>query len=173
MAAAMSTENSLLLNSQNLRGYLSLRTTHSNSLEDEYGTISGLSFVYWNLRGNSISPIYTGWFLQNLSLQSSIFSLVLYQTWLVCYLILEEGQLWKNVSMRYFSPKCGHGVELCSLPKHSTKPCSSFEDKTYRSITGTAGEFNNVKAWKMTEVGNKPKFRCRKAVVIIKLNLLG
>ena len=35
-----------------------------------------------------------------------------------------------------------------------------FEGKTYLFVD-TAIEFNNVKAWKMTEVGNKPKFRSR------------
>ena len=30
--------------------------------------------------------------------------------------------------------------------------------KTYL-FTGTASKFNNFKAWKMIEVGNKPKFR--------------
>ena len=49
-------------------------------------------------------------------------------------------------------------VELCSLPRNSTKPCWSFEGKTCL-FTGTASEFNNAKAWKMTEVGNKLKFR--------------
>ena len=53
-----------------------------------------------------------------------------------------------------------HGVELCSLPRNSMKPCSSFEGKTYL-FAETAIEFNDVKAWKMTEVGNKPKFRSR------------
>ena len=59
-----------------------------------------------------------------------------------------------NLIQGYFSPKCGYGVELCSLPRNSTKPCSSFQSKTC-PFTGTAIEFNNVtKAWKMTEVGN-------------------
>ena len=35
-----------------------------------------------------------------------------------------------------------------------------LEDKTYL-FADTAIEFNNVKAWKMTEVGNKRKFRSR------------
>ena len=34
------------------------------------------------------------------------------------------------------------------------KPCSSFEGKTYL-FADTAIEFNDVKAWKMTEAGNK------------------
>jgi hypothetical protein len=65
-----------------------------------------------------------------------------------------------DVSIEYLSPKYGLGVELCSLPRNSIKPCSSLEVKTYL-FTGTAIEFNNVKAWKMTEVGNKPEFRSR------------
>ena len=32
----------------------------------------------------------------------------------------------------------------------------------------TVIEFNDVKAWKISEVGNKPKFRSRYAVVMIK-----
>jgi len=35
-----------------------------------------------------------------------------------------------------------------------------FPSKTYL-FTGTAIEFNNVKAWKMAEVGVKTKFRSR------------
>ena len=34
----------------------------------------------------------------------------------------------------------------------------SFQGKTFL-FADTAIEFNNVKAWKMTEDGNKPKFR--------------
>ena len=76
------------------------------------------------------------------------------------YLILEEIQLWNDVSIGYFSSKCGHGVELCSLPRNSMKPCSSFEGKAYL-FADTAIKFNDVKAWEVTEVGNKPKFRSR------------
>ena len=36
-----------------------------------------------------------------------------------------------------------------------------FRRKTYL-FTGTASEFNNVKAWKMTEVGNDPSFEAGK-----------
>ena len=63
--------------------------------------------------------------------------------------------------MGYFSQKCGHGVELCSLLRNSTKLYSSF------LFTGTASEFNNAKAWKMTDVRNKPKFRSSLKVVVI------
>ena len=66
-----------------------------------------------------------------------------------------------DVSIKYFSPKCGHGVELCSLPRNSTKLCSNFEGKTYL-FTGTASGFNNVMPWKMTEVGNNPSFEAGK-----------
>ena len=37
------------------------------------------------------------------------------------------------------------------------KPCPSFEGKTYL-FADTGIEFNNVKAWKMTEVGRNPSF---------------
>ena len=50
-----------------------------------------------------------------------------------------------------------HGVELCSLPRNSTKPCSSFEGKTYL-FADTAFEFNNLKALKMTEMEINPGF---------------
>ena len=40
------------------------------------------------------------------------------------------------------------------------KPCASFESKTYL-FADTAIEFNNVKARKMNEAGNKRKFRSR------------
>ena len=39
-------------------------------------------------------------------------------------------------------------------------PCLSFDGKTYL-FADTATEFNDVKAWKMTEVGDKLKFRSR------------
>ena len=57
-------------------------------------------------------------------------------------------------------PLNGQKVELYSLPRNSMKTCSSVEGKTYL-FAGTAIEFNNMKAWKMTEVGNKPRFRSR------------
>ena len=52
------------------------------SLEDEYGTISGLFHRY-----PSRSELH-GWFLPPW-----------YQTWLVCYLIRKEVQLWNDVSI--------------------------------------------------------------------------
>ena len=51
----------------------------------------------------------------------------------------------------------GHIVELCLLSSNSTKQCSSFEGKTYL-FADTAIEFNSVRAWKRTEVGNNPSF---------------
>ena len=81
----------------------------------------------------------------------------------ISYLILAEIQLWNDVSIGYFSPKCGHGVELCSLPwGNSMKPCSSFEGKTYL-FADSAIEFSKVEAWmKMTKVGNKARFEASK-----------
>ena len=111
-----------------------LKLNPFRSLEDDYSTINGLlSFVRTSVETIShrihLPAIYTGWkILQNLSLHSSIFSLT---PDLVCYRILEEIQFWNYVLMGYFSPKCGHEVELCSLPRNSMKPCSSFESKTY------------------------------------------
>ena len=106
-----------------------------------------------------LPAIYTGWFLQNLSLQSSIFSLV---PDLVSLLSDScRNSALKRCFDRYFSPKCGHGVELCSLPwRNSMKPRSSFEGKTYL-FAGSAIKLNNVEAWKMTKVGNKSTFRSR------------
>ena len=41
------------------------------------------------------------------------------------------------------------------------KRCSSFEGKTYL-FADNAIEFNDVKSWKMTEVGNNPSFEAGK-----------
>ena len=41
------------------------------------------------------------------------------------------------------------------------KICNHFEGKTYL-FADSAIEFNDVKAWKMTEVGNKAKFEAGK-----------
>ena len=70
-------------------------------------------------------------------------------------------QLWNDTSIGYFSPKCGHGVELCLASKKLDEAMpSSLEGKSYL-FADTAIEFNKVKACKMTEVRNRPKFRSR------------
>ena len=112
--------------------------TPFRSLKDEYGTISGLlSFVQTSLETASHRYPFSSNLHKIIHVPSkfkpsklyNVFS-PWYQTWIVCYLILEEIQLWNDVSMGYFSPKCGHRVELCLLPRNSMKPCSSFEGKT-------------------------------------------
>jgi len=57
-----------------------------------------------------------------------------------------------NLIQGYFSPKCGYGVELCSLPRNSTKPCSVFKAKPALLLELLLN--STTKAWKMTEVGN-------------------
>ena len=64
-----------------------------------------------------------------------------YQTWIVCYLILEEIQLWNDVSIAYFSPKCGHGVELCSFPRNSTTYSAYLQTLLLNSTTWKLGKW--------------------------------
>ena len=53
-----------------------------------------------------------------------------------------------------FIEKCGRGIELSSFA--CNKKIDNFERNNHL-FTGTAIQFNDVKAWKMAEGGNKPE----------------
>ena len=101
--------------------------TSFRSLEDEYGTINGLSLWCgppWKQHHTEtyLPAIYMGWFLQNLSLQSSIFSLI-------PDLVSLLSDSWGNPALeRCFFPK--------RVSSRSSRVPNQFNIIRFRSETG-------------------------------------